>query len=608
IQVDYDMKATNIILQGISSDIYSLVNHHRVAKYLWERIQLLMQDPRVPHGQAIHTIIPSNAALQTEDLNNYDSNCNDILNAKAVLMSNISNYGFDVILEVPYSETYHNDMENQNVLAMQDFEPPPAVDFTNNEIHITAKLERYKERVKTFEQCLNIDLSSREKMIDSQIDDMIKKKTALREQVESLNKPSDSLHVKIEAPKELSKISVVNESLKKLKFHIAKFDNMVKIRTTPNARTEVFDQMDVAVQQSSVDKQCLEIAKKELLLKNDQLLQQIMSQDVLLTVMNSMYLIDDTVNMDGNRKESCNLEAELFKSQNVFNDLLKIEQAKAKQPLDNALNFSCKHAQQIQELLVYVRDTCSNAINLSVKKIVVTPKKKVKKVRFAEPLTSSRNIKQVVQIVFWYLDSGCSKHMIGNRSQLMNFVSKFMGIVRFGNDHIATFMGKLAKDGLARGIPRLKFQKDHLCSVCKLDAKADIGIFIGYAPAKKAFRIYNKTTQKIIETIHVTFNKLTAIASEQFSSGPGLQCITPATYYSGLVPDPVSQQPCIPPNRDDWDHLFQPMCYEYFNPPTLIVSTVPVAAATRAIDLADSPVSTLIDQDAPSASIPSTQA
>ncbi|GJZ99726.1 retrovirus-related pol polyprotein from transposon TNT 1-94 [Tanacetum coccineum] len=56
----------------------------------------------------------------------------------------------------------------------------------------------------------------------------------------------------------------------------------------------------------------------------------------------------------------------------------------------------------------------------------------------------------------------------------------------------------------------------------KLDAKADIGIFVGYAPAKKAFRIYNKRTQKIIETIHVTFDELTAMASEQFSSGPGV--------------------------------------------------------------------------------------
>ncbi|GJR65436.1 retrovirus-related pol polyprotein from transposon TNT 1-94 [Tanacetum coccineum] len=44
IQADCDLKATNIILQGLPSDVYSLVNHHRVAKDLWERVQLLMQD------------------------------------------------------------------------------------------------------------------------------------------------------------------------------------------------------------------------------------------------------------------------------------------------------------------------------------------------------------------------------------------------------------------------------------------------------------------------------------------------------------------------------------------------------------------------------------
>nr|GEY17500.1 reverse transcriptase domain-containing protein [Tanacetum cinerariifolium] len=58
-----------------------------------------------------------------------------------------------------------------------------------------------------------------------------------------------------------------------------------------------------------------------------------------------------------------------------------VEQAKAKQPLDNALDFNCKYAQRIHELLVYVQDKCSNAINLSEKKVVVTPKNNVKKVR-----------------------------------------------------------------------------------------------------------------------------------------------------------------------------------------------------------------------------------
>ncbi|GKB87583.1 retrovirus-related pol polyprotein from transposon TNT 1-94 [Tanacetum coccineum] len=132
----------------------------------------------------------------------------------------------------------------------------------------------------------------------------------------------------------------------------------------------------------------------------------------------------------------------------------------------------------------------------------------------------------------------------------------------------------------------------------KLDAKADIGIFIGYAPAKKAFRISNKRTRKIIETIHVTFDELTVMASEQFSLGLGLHSMTPATSCSGLVTNHIPQQPCIPPLRDDWDHLFQPMFDEYLTPPSIVVSLVQEAAALRAIVLADSLVSTSIDQDA----------
>nr|GEZ24709.1 hypothetical protein [Tanacetum cinerariifolium] len=58
---------------------------------------------------------------------------------------------------------------------------------------------------------------------------------------------------------------------------------------------------------------------------------------------------------------------------------------------------------------------------------------------------------------------------------------------------------------------------------------------------------------------------------------------------------------------DDWDHFFEPKFDEYFNPPTIYVSPVPVDVAPRAVDLADSLVSTSIDQDAPSTSIPSTQ-
>ncbi|GKD75823.1 hypothetical protein Tco_1334105, partial [Tanacetum coccineum] len=62
-------------------------------------------------------------------------------------------------------------------------------------------------------------------------------------------------------------------------------------------------------------------------------------------------------------------------------------------------------------------------------------------------------------------------------------------------------------------------------------------IFIGYAPTKKAFRIYNRRTRRIVETIYVDFDELTAMASEHSSSDE----MTPATISSGLVPNPILQ-------------------------------------------------------------------
>ncbi|GJS48251.1 retrovirus-related pol polyprotein from transposon TNT 1-94 [Tanacetum coccineum] len=85
----------------------------------------------------------------------------------------------------------------------------------------------------------------------------------------------------------------------------------------------------------------------------------------------------------------------------------------------------------------------------------------------------------------------------------------------------------------------------------KLKPKADIGIFVGYAPAKKAYRIYNKRNRLIIETIHVDFDKLTAMAFEQFSSGPGPQFMTPGTLSSGLVPHPPSPTSYVLPTKKD---------------------------------------------------------
>nr|GEZ69486.1 hypothetical protein [Tanacetum cinerariifolium] len=143
----------------------------------------------------------------------------------------------------------------------------------------------------------------------------------------------------------------------------------------------------------------------------------------------------------------------------------------------------------------------------------------------------------------------------------------------------------------------------------KLQLKADIGIFIGYAPTKKAFRIYNRRTRRIVETIHVDFDELTAMASEQRSSGPAINEMTPGTISSRLVPTTSTSTSYVPPSRNDWDSLFQPMFDELLNPPPSVVNQAheaitPIVEVIPSInaDSTGSPSSTTVEQDAPSTS------
>nr|GEV73791.1 hypothetical protein [Tanacetum cinerariifolium] len=124
----------------------------------------------------------------------------------------------------------------------------------------------------------------------------------------------------------------------------------------------------------------------------------------------------------------------------------------------------------------------------------------------------------------------------------------------------------------------------------KLQPKANIGIFIGYAPTKKAFRIYNRRTRQIIETIHVEFDELTTMASEQNSSGLVLHEMTPATISSGLVPNSTSSTPFVPSSRTDWDMLFQPLLDELLTPPPSVDHPSPKVIALIAEVVAPKPV------------------
>ncbi|GJS74497.1 retrovirus-related pol polyprotein from transposon TNT 1-94 [Tanacetum coccineum] len=137
----------------------------------------------------------------------------------------------------------------------------------------------------------------------------------------------------------------------------------------------------------------------------------------------------------------------------------------------------------------------------------------------------------------------------------------------------------------------------------KLKAKADIGFFVGYAPNRKGYRIYNKRTRQIMETIHVTFDELTEqTAPVHSSSGPNPNLLTPGPISSGLVPNSAPAIPYVPPTNKDLELLFQPMFDEYFETPTGDHQMPHVPAVPPPVIPTSPSVSISFDHDAPSGS------
>ncbi|GJR82069.1 retrovirus-related pol polyprotein from transposon TNT 1-94 [Tanacetum coccineum] len=117
-------------------------------------------------------------------------------------------------------------------------------------------------------------------------------------------------------------------------------------------------------------------------------------------------------------------------------------------------------------------------------------------------------------------------------------------------------------------------------------------------PRRKLTVFTTEVPKKIIETIHVDFDELTAIVSEQSSLEPALHEMTPVTPSSGLAPNHPPSAPFVPPSRHEWDLVFQPVFDEFFSPLASVASLVPVEEAPAHVESTSSPFSTIVDQDA----------
>ncbi|GJS46557.1 hypothetical protein Tco_0596678 [Tanacetum coccineum] len=147
-------------------------------KVLNEKELEFLTYPGIIVGPVTQTVITNNAAYQANDLDAYDSDCDDITTAKVALIANLSCYGSDVLSE----DT--NSSAQQDAMILSVFQQLSQQVTNCNKVNkdnlianepLSTKLERYKEWVKLLEERQNVDLGTREKLI---IDAIIRDKDA----------------------------------------------------------------------------------------------------------------------------------------------------------------------------------------------------------------------------------------------------------------------------------------------------------------------------------------------------------------------------------------------------------------------------------------------
>nr|GEZ88596.1 hypothetical protein [Tanacetum cinerariifolium] len=154
----------------------------------------------------------------------------------------------------------------------------------------------------------------------------------------------------------------------------------------------------------------------------------------------------------------------------------------------------------------------------------------------------------------------------------------------------------------------LCYPKNDREDIGKLGAKGDIGFFIGYSADSCAFRVYNRRKKKIMETMNVTFDELTAMAFEQHSSEPRLQSMTSGHISSGLdltyAPSTITTQQ---PTEGELDLLFEAMYDDYIG--GQLSATLRIILAAQAHQVRHTPTtSTSIADTTPTPTSSSSQA
>ncbi|GJS97866.1 retrovirus-related pol polyprotein from transposon TNT 1-94 [Tanacetum coccineum] len=688
---------------------------------------------RFPKGQATQRSLLIILILlnKADDLDAYDSDCDELNTAKVALMANLSHYGLDALAEVHNHDNMNNNMINQAVQAMPSSEQSNVaavqnsnssaqqdalilsvieqlknqvvnctkINLENKSVNdtLTAELERYKEQVKVLKEGQNVDLrsndivsdssaqsveidhlkqtlsehlkekeslmqttvtslsiligfqnpfylkkaqqlepklydgnvikntsaivipdseetlllaeESRSKMLLKQKDPMMLEKkvnTTPVDYVNSVNSPEPTLSsrpTKVEVPKELPKVSMVNTSLKKLKHHLAGFDVVVKERTTPTAITEALGNNFVSNQSAPSFDQLFEL---------NELKAQSQEKDTVIKKLKerikSLYgkMNEDKIKKDLEEIETINIELDHRVSKLIAeNGHLKQTYNKVqREKFGNQQERYLQILDTSRDLLVgnacpLTRITTATEVPTALEN--VTPKPVVTLVYLRKPRKSKTNVLVSKSKVLKSVSANKKEPSQSWGSIVSNVPSSSLDdckSFKFFSDNGTEFVNPTLHEyyekvnishetSVARSLQQNSVvERQAFATACYTQNHSIIRLRHGKTPYELLHeKLPDLSFFHVFGALCYMTNDSENLASEHSSSGPALHEMTPATISSGLVPNPPPSTPFVPP-------LITP---EVIAPTADVVALEPAAST-------GSPFSTTVDQDAPSPS------
>nr|GEV65307.1 copia protein [Tanacetum cinerariifolium] len=625
LQYESDVKETNIILQGVPVDIYALVSHHRVAKDLWEQIELLMQGTSLTKfAQLINDMYIYLMRLQLFQVNTKFLNSlppewrkfvtdvklkgNDPIDAINHMMS------FLTTVVTSCYPTTNNQLRNSSnprqqatindgIVTLQPIQGrktsfpagttrtyTPGASGSNSRKQRTVICYNCKREGHMSKQCTK----PKRKRDDSWFKDKVLLVQA-QANGQLLHEEELAFLVDLKILKgQATQIVITHNAAYQaddLDAYVSDCDELNTAKVALMVNLSHYDS-DALAKAHNLDNKFVEISYLNVNLQEKGLVITALKND--LRKLKGKALVDDVGP----------LAPKLLNNRTTHSDYLRHTQEQAA-----ILREVVKQGKLRNPLNNYLDHALGNACPLT--RITITTE-----VPSRKPITLETNIPKPIVTLVYLRKPRKSK----------------------STDHVSKSKLDI---GLVRGLPKLKFKKDHQCSTCamgkskkkphkpiskdtnqeklyRLDMDLCVSIRVTIVNGKNYILsivddysrfTWVKCLRRIIETIHVDFDDLTAMASKHSSSEPALYEMTFATISSELVPNPLPSTSFVPPSRTDWDLLFQQLSDELLThlpsvdyPASEVIALIAKVVAPEPTASTGSPSSTTVDQDTTSPS------